>query len=436
MPDKNTEKKHHFINEKIIRPRLTRLQVVRRLLFWGIGAVLFGFLAAVTFVVSEPWARRYLSEPETAESSSVSIPKDEPETTPAPTTASPTETSDEEESETAPIEEVVRNEVERYEFGTEDLLSMYAGFNQLVQETNKGIVAVHAVKTQTDWLDNSVEVAGNYAGLVIAATPDEFFILTPREALSEAEEIEVTLYDGTLARAELQGMDQVSNMAVLRLGASELDEGVAEKIKVLELGNSYMVKQGDLVFTAGAPAGMIYSNSVGTVSYIAKNISTVDASTRLFYTGAAGQAAQGSYMFDAEGKIVGWVTDDYRAEGDSMTVVRALSDYKPVLEKLSNGIAAPYLGMMGQEVPESKRQEGMPLGIYISRAIADGPMYNAGIQSGDILTKIGESEIVTMRDYQNCLDKLEAGQAVHVEIQRFDLEEYVAMEYDVTVGAR
>ena len=37
---------------------------------------------------------------------------------------------------------------------------------------------------------------------------------------------------------------------------------------------------------------------------------------------------------------------------------------------------------------------------------------------------------------QNCLDKLEAGQAVHVEIQRFDLEEYVAMEYDVTVGAR
>ena len=51
MPDKNTEKKHHFINEKIIRPRLTRLQVVRRLLFWGIGAVLFGFLAAVTFVV-------------------------------------------------------------------------------------------------------------------------------------------------------------------------------------------------------------------------------------------------------------------------------------------------------------------------------------------------------------------------------------------------
>lgn len=436
MPDKNTEKKHHFINEKIVRPRLTRMQIIRRLLFWGFGAVLFGVLAAVTFVVSEPWARRYLAEPETTESSSVSIPKDEPETTVPPTTAPSTEPSDEEESETAPIEEVIRSEMERYEFGVEDLLSMYDGFNQLVQETNKGIVAVHAVKTQTDWFDNPVEIAGVYAGLVIAATPDEFLVLTPREALSEAEEIEVTLNDGTLAKAELRGMDLVSNMAVLRLAAESLKEGAAEKIKVLELGNSYAVKQGDLVFTAGAPAGMLYSNSIGTVSYVAKNVSVVDGSSRLFYTGAAGQAAQGSFLFDAEGKVIGWVTDDYHAEGDTMTVVRALSDYKSVLEKMSNGISAPYLGLMGQEVPESKRQEGMPLGIYISRAMANGPMYNAGIQSGDILTKIGETGIVTMRDYQNCLDKLKAGEVIHVEIQRFDLEEYVAMDYEVTVGAR
>lgn len=119
-----------------------------------------------------------------------------------------------------------------------------------------------------------------------------------------------------------------------------------------------------------------------------------------------------------------------------MTVVRALSDYKSVLEKLSNGITAPYLGIMGQEVPESKRQEGMPLGIYISRAIADGPAYNAGIQSGDILTKLGENSIVTMRDFQNYLDKLKTGENVIVQIQRFDREEYVEMEYEVTVGAR
>lgn len=433
LPDKR-----HFIHEKIIKPKLTRFQIIRRLLLFGVGAVLFGFLAAVTFVVSEPWARKYLAEPETAESSSVSIPKDEPETTQAPTTAAPSESTKEEETETetAPIEEVIRSEVERYEFSAEDLFSMYAEFNDLVQETNKGIVAVHAVKTQTDWFDNPVEIAGLYAGAVIASTPDEFLVLTPREAASGAESIEVTLFDGTSVSAQVKGIDQVSNIAVLRIETAALEEGTEEKIKVLELGNSYSIKQGDILFAAGAPAGAVYSNSMGTVAYIAKNVAVIDGSSRLFYTNAAGQAAQGTFIFDAKGQVVGWVTDDYRSEGGSMTVIRALSDYKAVLEKLSNGIAAPYLGIMGQEVPESKRQEGMPLGIYISRAVADGPAYNAGIQSGDILTKIGENSIVTMRDYQNCLDKLSAGETIMVEVLRSDREEYVAMEYEITVGER
>lgn len=440
MPEKNQmgkgPEKRHFIHEKIVKPKLTRFQILRRLLLLGCGAVLFGFLAAVTFAVSEPWAKKFLAVPETTESSSVSIPTDEPETTPAPTTTAPPKETKEEESETAPIEEVIRNEMERYPFGAEDLLSMYGGFNELVQDTNKGIVTIHSVKTQTDWFDNSVEIAGQYAGAVIAATPEEFFVLTPREAVSDAETIEVTLSDGSPALAQLKGVDKVSDMAVLRVDISTLEYSAKEGIKVLELGNSYAVKPGDLIFTAGAPAGMIFSNSIGTVSYVAKNVAVVDGNSRLFYTEASGQADQGTFLFNTKGQVIGWVTDDYHAEGDSMTVVRALSDYKSVLEKLSNGITAPYLGIMGQEVPESKRQEGMPLGIYISRAIADGPAYNAGIQSGDILTKLGENSIVTMRDFQNYLDKLKTGENVIVQIQRFDREEYVEMEYEVTVGAR
>ena len=89
MPDKdgrdngpdNGEEKRRFIYEKIVRPRLSKTQIVKRLLFLGVSAVLFGALAAVTFVVSAPLAKKYLVEEETEESSTISIPKDEPETT-------------------------------------------------------------------------------------------------------------------------------------------------------------------------------------------------------------------------------------------------------------------------------------------------------------------------------------------------------------------
>lgn len=437
-PDNQPETRR-FIHEKIVKPKLTRIQILRRMLFLGVSAVLFGFLAAVTFAVSEPLARKYLVKEESTESlSSISIPKDDPETTSAPVTQTqPPETTTEETQETTePLEEVVRSEMERYQFTAEDLLTMYAGMNELVQETNNGIVTVHSVKTQTDWFNNPIEISGLYAGAVIASTAEEILILTPREAVLSADALEVTLPDGTSVYAQLKGADQISGMAVLTVPGNTLEKETEEKFKVLELGNSYSVKPGDLVFAAGCPVGIVYSNSLGSISYVAKNVSVIDGTSRLLYTSAAGIAARGTFLFNARGQIIGWATDDYSTEGNTVTVVRALSDYKAVLEKLSNGIPAPYFGIMGQEVPESKQQEGMPVGIYISRAINDGPAYNAGIQSGDILTRIGESSTATMRDFQNCLDKLTSGETVTVEVERFDREEYVALEYEVTIGTR
>ena len=229
---------------------------------------------------------------------------------------------------------------------------MLASMNELIQETDKGIVTVHSVKTQMDWFNNPVETAGLYAGAIIAATPEEYLIFTPIGAVEGADSLEITLANGTQVVGQLKGIDQVSHMAVIRIAASELDETMRAQIKVLDLGNSYAVKQGDLVYAAGSPAGVVHSISTGSISYIAKSISVVDGISRLFYTDTKGEASPGTFLFNIRGQVIGWVTDDYKTEGGSMTVIRALSDYKGVLEDLSNGISAPYFGIMGVEVTE------------------------------------------------------------------------------------
>jgi S1-C subfamily serine protease len=91
---------------------------------------------------------------------------------------------------------------------------------------------------------------------------------------------------------------------------------------------------------------------------------------------------------------------------------------------------------MGIEVTEARRQEGLPLGVYVNTAFIDGPAYNAGIQSGDIITRLGMAELATMKDFQNCLDKLSSGDVVTVEIQRYGQNRYTPIEYEVTIGAR
>ncbi len=434
MPDKNNleqdTEKRRFIHEKIVRPKLSRAQIFRRFFFLCFSAVLFGLLAAATFVMSEPFARKYLAADDEPESEPISIPKDEPETT------SPAVREETTQEESEPLEEVVRNEVEKYEFSVDELEAMYASLNDVAKEADKGIVTIHSVKTQMDWFNNPVETAGMYAGVIVEATAEEYLILAPGAAVEEADALEITFADGTQVSGQLKGADSISDMAVISVEAGAVSEKAAAQISVLELGNSYSASQGDLVIACGSPAGVVHSIATGQIAYVAKNMPVVDGSSRLFYTTVSANVPQGTFLLNTDGQLIGWATQDFAEECGAMTAVYSLSDYKTVLEKLYNGIPAPYFGITGQEVSEAMRQDGLPQGIYINQISADSPAYDAGIQNGDVITAIGEEEIVTMRDFQNCLEKLSAGTTVTVEIQRYGRESYSPIEYEVTIGAR
>ena len=68
--------------------------------------------------------------------------------------------------------------------------------------------------------------------------------------------------------------------------------------------------------------------------------------------------------------------------------------------------------------------------------IQNGPVYNAGIQNGDVIVKIGEKNILSMKDYENQLEALHQGDTVTVTVQRKSVNEYKELVYQVNVGAR
>ena len=67
---------------------------------------------------------------------------------------------------------------------------------------------------------------------------------------------------------------------------------------------------------------------------------------------------------------------------------------------------------------------------------ADSPAYNAGIQSGDIITSMGGKTIVTMKDFQILLEKSSTGQVIPVTVSRSGREEFKKIQFQVTIGAR
>ncbi len=463
-PGQEPSEKRPFIREKIVRPPLTKRQLIKRMAAFVFIAALGGAAAGASFAVVRPLAEKYLVEQPEKGTVPVTIPKDEPESSSGAeetmtvqeeslpggegqaeeTESSPeesgtgteTEPETETEEETAPIEEVIESVLETRAYSAQDLDDLYGGLRSLVREADKGIVEVHSLKQETDWFDNPVETAGLYAGAVIASTGQELLILTPDEAVENADSIKVTFEDSTQADGVIKGTDTISGVAVVGVDVGQLDETTLMNISVLQLGNSYSVKQGDLVAALGAPAGLVHSSAYGSISYVARNVQVADGVSRFLYADVRSDAKSGTFLLNMAGEVIGWVADIYEEGQTGITVAMAISDYKSVLERMFNGYAAPYMGIYGQEVTDSMAEQGIPQGVYVGECVPDSPAYNAGIQNGDIIIRINDEDILTIKDYQSQVETMNPGAVVTVAVQRKAVEEYKELEYQVTVGAR
>ena len=258
------------------------------------------------------------------------------------------------------------------------------------------------------------------------------------EAIETADSLEVAFSDSAVLPGAVKQTDSRMGLTMIRVDATSLDDAQFEKIKPVKLGNSYGVRQGDLVISMGSPAGMVHSSSYGFISYIAKNVQMTDGNARVLYADIKSKADAGTFLFNTEGELVGWATDRYEQDVDTgMKTFMSISDYKGALELLSNGIQVPYLGIEGQEVTSEMEKNGMTSGIYMIAAAAESPAYNAGLQPGDILSGINDIKIEGMKNFQAQVEKLHVGDRITVTVQRNNgKDEYKEIEFEVTVGAR
>ena len=432
-PEKKPEKKNDrdFISEKIVRPAPSRKQVGTRMATAACAGVIFGVVSAVCFVLTRPILEQ-LSAGNRPTTSAISIPKDELE--------SPVEAIENErvaETETEPVEEMVQTALEKYRYTVDDLNSMLNSLRGKAQTADKSVVVVHSVQQNTDWFDNPVETTGLYAGMIIAKTSQELLVLTPEAAVEQADSIKVTLGNGNDVSGHMKQKDAISGQAIVSISVQDISATQLRDLEPIPLGNSYQVQQGDLIAAVGSPAGVVHSMDYGFVSYVVRSNPMVDQHCRMLYSNILADSGKGTFLVNTDGELVGWAQEpDSPEASDCVTEVFGISDYKGVLEKLSNGQAVPCIGIVGQEVTDAQVENGLPAGIYVMNAVTDKPAYNAGIQNGDILTELAGEPVTSMKEYQAALDKMTCGQVVHVTVARNGRDTYTELEFDATVGSR
>jgi len=265
---------------------------------------------------------------------------------------------------------------------------------------------------------------------------DTGYILTNNHVVEGTEAVNIVLSDGTEQTATIVGTDLYSDIAVLKT-----DGNVPA---VAKLGNSGVLKPGESVIAIGSPLGNFKNTvTVGVVSATGRAIDTGDGYQieDLIQTDAAiNHGNSGGPLVNLAGEVIGVNTlvvrntnsgDVAEGLGFAIPVNTAQAVAQQIIEK--GYFARPYLGISGQPIdPDAAARYDLPAqwGIYITRVASNSPASQAGLQEGDIITKIGDVALDETHSYVNTLFIFKPGDQVTLEVVRGNKK----MQVQVTLG--
>lgn len=418
-----------FIKEKVKERPVNKRKLLKRTIITASMAVIFGLIACFTFLVLEPVFSNWLYPEEDPAPVQLQEEAVNEEMLPEDMVL---ETESEEEKESTPVTSTV---VQKIDMSVSDYQKLYSNLYKLVQDAAKSMVTVTGVVSDVDWFNNTYENKGQTAGLIVADNGKELMMLTEKETVEQAEKVHVTFCDSTQVTATLKQSDPTTGLAVICVNLTDIAEETKEIIKAAKLGssNSGSGLLATPVIALGRPMGNVSSVAYGMITSMDTVLNLTDGNYRLLTTDIYGSTNGSGVLINLNGQVLGIISQRNNSS-DAKNLVSALgiSDLKSNIEKLSNGQAMATLGIYGTDVPEEiQESQGVPAGAYVTGIVMDSPAMVAGIQSGDVIVKMGTEEITTFQEYNKEMMSLVPDSQITITIMRQVQDEYQEMAVDV-----
>lgn len=209
--------------------------------------------------------------------------------------------------------------------------------------------------------------------------------------------------------------------------------------KAVNLGSSASSNLvGIPVIALGRPVGTEDSMCYGNITSIGNSIRLPDSNYKFLTTDIYGSTGASGILINLKGQVIGMIDMSYNAS-DMRNMISAvgITELKGLVENLSNNRSIAYFGVYGTDVTREANEElEVPFGAYITEIDMDSPAMDAGIQSGDVIIRIGETEITGYQDLVKVLLTLKPEEAIRVGLMRQAPEGYTEMEIGATLGQK
>lgn len=319
---------------------------------------------------------------------------------------------------------------------------------KVVEENMAAIVSITSeVETQvSDIFGRTYKQVqqGAGSGIIIAEDEKYYYISTNNHVVHGANALAITFCDDKDVEATVKGTDITGDLAVITVKKSNVKEDTKKAIKVAKLGDSNNVNVGDTVIAIGNALGLGQSCTVGVVSAKNRELSISNVKMNLIQTDAAINAGNsGGALLNTEGEVIGINSAklvDKDVEG--MCYAIPISNAKVILKELMNSEEVAegkegYLGLSGISVSEEdSKMFNYPLGVYVREVPKGGAAQKAGVQVGDVITKLNGVGVATIDALQARAKSYKAGTEITLTVERYIDGAYVEKELKATLMSK
>lgn len=281
-------------------------------------------------------------------------------------------------------------------------------FEDVAPKVSCCVVGINAISTKYSSVGSGVAVAKNG------------YIVTNHHVIDGANQIYILLADGSNSTASLVWQDSALDLAILK---SEVD------LPYLEIASIDEIEVGEPVMAIGTPLSLQFqhSHTAGIISALNRTIQLQDDSGLTYmqsliqHDASINPGNSGGPSITLDGKVVGINTLKItEAEGIGFAIPAWI--IQPILEHIvSDGYyETVYLGIYGYDSTIAKYygEQVNDTGVIIINKDGSGPLKDANLMSGDIITKIGDTDINTMLDLRLSLYHYKVGDTVSLTILR------------------
>jgi serine protease Do len=313
------------------------------------------------------------------------------------------------------------------------------GFADLVQKVSPAVVTITSTMHEQSSDESSpfpsgspeAQQVGRFFGMpnqggkqIVHALGSGFIVdsqghvVTNDHVVKDATDIQATLADGRKLPAKVVGVDSKTDLAVLEVNS-------ATPLPHLALGNSDATRVGDWVVAVGNPFGLGGTVTAGILSARGRHIDDSPYDDFLQIDAPINRGNSGGPLFSQDGTVIGVNTAIYSPSGGSVGIGFAIpsSIVKQVVSQLeTNGkVERGWLGVAAQPVsPTMAKALDLPgtTGALVAEVQNDSPASSAGIQPGDVITRIGSQTVKDSRALAQMVAVLHAGSDQQMTVRR------------------